>query len=89
MLRSSWDIEQYARHHISELTAEMQRRQQAQRAARKTPGLFFHLRQRAGLALIRAGQALAGTEARRAIGRHRCASRGEFAWHCTCLGCVN
>lgn len=65
MLRSSWDVEQYARHHISELTAEMQRRQQAQRVARQAPDVFFHLRQRAGLALIRAGQALAGTEARR------------------------
>ncbi len=66
MLRNSWDIEQYARHHISEITAEMQRRQQAKCVARNTPGLFSHLRQCAGLALIRAGQALAGIEARRA-----------------------
>ena len=65
MLRSSWDFEQYARHHISELTAEMQHRQQVQRVAPTSPGVFVHLRQRIGLALIRAGQALAGTEARR------------------------
>lgn len=65
MLRSSWDIEQYARHHISELTAEMQHRQQAACVAPTPPGLFFQLRQRAGLALIRAGQALAEPEGRR------------------------
>lgn len=65
MLRNSWDIEQYARLHISELTAEMQRRKQVQRVARQAPGLLSHLRQRAGLSLIRAGQALAGTESLR------------------------
>lgn len=66
MLRTScpWDYEQYARLHISDLTAEMQHRQQAQRAAGATPVRLAQLRQRVGLALIRAGQALAGHEAR-------------------------
>jgi hypothetical protein len=65
MLRNTWDIEQYAQHHISALTAEMHQRQQARQATHTSPGLLLHLRQRAGLALIQAGHALAGPEARR------------------------
>lgn len=65
MLRGPWDYEQYVRRHISDLTAEMHYRQRAQLAARTTPGVLCHLRQRAGLALIGAGQRLAGPAPRR------------------------
>ena len=65
MLRNSWDTEQYARHHIDALTREMHHHHMARRAARETPSLLLLLRQRAGLALIRAGQMLAGPEPQR------------------------